>query len=162
MADDDLLSVSPGSPRVLRSGWNLDSARLLAEDLLPASQALHQGPDVTLSLTNSSSAPAVWTNQSPAGSVTTRLPPSSVLLISYPSVTYAPGPLSPVTPGPGPRPSTRSRGPGPATCRVTRIPGPVSRDENPGPCLPRSSRPMPHRPGQSRLMTGVAYNIISI
>ena len=53
MGDDDLLSVSPHSRRVLRSGWKLDSARLLAEDLLPASQAPHQGHTVMMSVTNS-------------------------------------------------------------------------------------------------------------
>ena len=116
MPDDDLLSVSPDSRRVLSSGWKLDSARLLAEDLLPASQAPHQGPVTTRTLTNSSPAPAVWTNQRLSSPITRRLPRCSVLLISYPSVTYAPGPLSPVTRPPPEHPVT---GPTSATCHVT-------------------------------------------
>ena len=116
MGDDDLLSVSPHSRRVLRSGWKLDSARLLAEDLLPASQAPHQGHSVNLSVTNSGPVWPVSSNHSRSVAVTIRLPPSSVLLISYPSVTYAPGPLSPVTPRPRPPPEHPVTGPGPATC----------------------------------------------
>ena len=116
MPDDDLLSVSSDSRRVLSSGWKLDSARLLAEDLLPASQAPHQGPVTTRTLTNSSPAPAVWTNQRLSSPITRRLPRCSVLLISYPSVTYAPGPLSPVTRPPPEHPVT---GPASATCHVT-------------------------------------------
>ena len=144
MPDDDLLSVSPDSRRVLSSGWKLDSARLLAEDLLPASQAPHQGPVTTQTLTNSSPAPAVWTNQRLSSPITRRLPRCSVLLISYPSVTYAPGPLSPVTRPPPEHPVT---GPPSPTCRVTRRPGPVTQtrgDQTRARPL-RSSRPMPHR-----------------
>ena len=145
MPDDDLLSVSSDSRRVLSSGWKLDSARLLAEDLLPASQAPHQGPVTTRTLTNSSPAPAVWTNQRLSSPITRRLPRCSVLLISYPSVTYAPGPLSPVTRPPPEHPVT---GPTRATLRgrVTQRPGPVTQAGDETRARPlRSSRPMPHR-----------------
>ena len=139
--------LSPDSRRVLSSGWKLDSARLLAEDLLPASQAPHQGPVITQTLTNSRPAPAVWTNQSPSPLITTQLPHCSALLISYPSVTYAPGPLSPVTRPPPEHPVT-----GPRHSHVPRYTGPRdtqretrARDtETPAQPL-RSSRPMPHR-----------------
>ena len=136
--------LSPDSRRVLSSGWKLDSARLLAEDLLPASQAPHQGPVITQTLTNSRPAPAVWTNQSPSPLITTQLPHCSALLISYPSVTYAPGPLSPVTRPPPEHPVT---GPPSPTCRVTRRPGPVTQTRGDQTRVRplRSSRPMPHR-----------------
>ena len=120
--------LSPDSRRVLSSGWKLDSARLLAEDLLPASQAPHQGPVITQTLTNSRPAPAVWTNQRPSPLITTQLPLCSALLISYPSVTYAPGPLSPVTRPPPEHPVT-----GPRHSHVPRYTGPRDTERDPGP-----------------------------